>query len=128
MHMVTSRYLRAALHATCDFTCEQGAVQAISEFLLQAICTHNGELRALLVLGHADNLVFPADLMWSRLHELLDVLLFSAVKDSSLSRYVAFAELLQVMTCGADTVTFLSHWLPPLLVGTHRLRLTCFVV
>ena len=92
-------------------------LQGLSEFLLQAICTRSGELRALLVLGHADAKPFEHHAEWHRLHELLDVMLFAAVHASSLASYVAFAELLQLMPSEADTVMFLSHWLPPLLVG-----------
>lgn len=85
--------------------------------MLQAVCTRAGELRALLVLGHRDGEPFSHTDEWPRLHELLDVLLFSSVKGSNLARFVAFTELLQVMTTPADTVTFVAQWLPALLVG-----------
>ena len=93
------------------------ALQGVSTFLLQAVCTRSGELRALLVLGHADAKPFEHHAEWDRVHELLDVMLFAAVHASRLASYVAFAELLQLMPSEADTVLFLSHWLPPLLVG-----------
>lgn len=77
-------------------------------------------MRSLLVLGSASADVFDDDEAWLTLNELLDVLLFDAVQSSSLGRFVAFAELLQVTLCEADVVTFLSQWLPALLVGVVR--------